>query len=441
MSLLTGNAIASLGTPEAFVVGQTPTTQVGFEKVAGQTGIFVFAKDKYKIYFKNTAGQWVQHADITQVPVVNKGLTYPWGDYTAVCFAAINPKLEIHVHVKTSNILVDNTPNDPNDDDFTLYSPSGATSYQSDAYDLPDVDGTNGQVLTTDGGGNVTWETIVHPTELPASPNEGELLVAGTGGSLSWEGPLVTKMRLPYEFTLIPRVIYADPAQGLLGADNRATFGATNDGFIRPTQVLFERTVFDTMKDKYGPNYGESSGEFNAPLDGYYQINLHMRWHFGTLGYHDDNRIDTFIAVSDKPRHLYLANGEDAATAEQWEYAWDPDSTVALHEPNVSPMACVFQDSFEIPYEFGGDTAAEDGFDHSPSVSAVEMLCRNLHTTIYLKKNQKVRTFVRINNETTLPPGSTRHKLSSGWYQGMPGGDNARSAKDFLPTELTIRKL
>jgi len=280
MSLLTGNAIASLGTPEAFVVGQTPTTQVGFEKVAGQTGIFVFARDKYKIYFKNTAGQWVQHADITQVPVVNKGLTYPWGDYTAVCFAAINPKLEIHVHVKTSNILVDNTPNDPNDDDFTLFSPSGATSFQSDAYDLPDVDGMDGQMLTTDGAGSITWQ---HPFPIVGGEGFLELYLDGIEWKKRWAS-------LP------------DPgakflSKVILQQDQEINYELRGQHNNSPNACRWTRVEFGSESGPT-PGWNDNAGAhfYTIPENGWYEFSTTIQWMFKTM--HEDTWFDLVIASS-----------------------------------------------------------------------------------------------------------------------------------------------
>ena len=148
MAVLTGKGVvATASTPDGFVVGAAPTTQSGFVKEADQTAIFVYSSNLYKIYFKDAGGNWVRHADIQQVPVNNKGLTYPWGNYTAVCFAAADPKQQIHVHIKRGTVLYDTTPEDPNDNNFALLSGAQEINIQTGNYDLPTDDGTDGQIL------------------------------------------------------------------------------------------------------------------------------------------------------------------------------------------------------------------------------------------------------------------------------------------------------
>ena len=185
MAILTGRGVvASASTPDGFVVGAVPTTEVGFVKEADQTAIFVYSSDLYKIYFKEAGGNWVRHADIQQVPTNNIGLTYPWGNYTAVCFAAANPKQQIHVHIKRGTVLYDTTPEDPNDNNFALLSGAQEINIQTGNYSLPEDDGADGQILKTDGAGNVTWAS-----HLPPGGYDGNSLITDGAGNVSWGQP------------------------------------------------------------------------------------------------------------------------------------------------------------------------------------------------------------------------------------------------------------
>ena len=153
-----------------------PTNEVGLIKEVTQTGFFVFMLESCVIYLKDPSGVWNQYAGITVTQ--ERSLTIPWGDNTAVFFECANPNAVFRVHRKTGNILYDSTPEDDTDDNFTLQA--GGNSVQiataSSAYDLPDVDGADGQVLTSDGAGDVGWEDI--------PPDSGSVVVTSTGMNL-----------------------------------------------------------------------------------------------------------------------------------------------------------------------------------------------------------------------------------------------------------------
>ena len=160
-----------------------PTNEVGLIKEVTQTGFFVFMLESCVIYLKDPSGVWNQYAGITVTQ--ERSLTIPWGDNTAVFFECANPSAVFRVHRKTGNILYDSTPEDDTDDNFTLQA--GGNSVQiataSSAYDLPDADGTDGQVLTSDGAGDVGWEDIPPTSGLVISTDDDLTLDSSHNGA------------------------------------------------------------------------------------------------------------------------------------------------------------------------------------------------------------------------------------------------------------------
>ena len=146
-----------------------PTTEAGLEKQAGQTGIFIFTKADYDLYLKNAAGAWVKYGSISGA---RETLTVPWGDNTAAFFKCADATATMHVHRKEGNILYDSTPENDGDDQNTLLTDSATLAQASSNYDFPAADGTAGQILETDGAGQLSW------ADAPA----------GGGGGGGWPG-------------------------------------------------------------------------------------------------------------------------------------------------------------------------------------------------------------------------------------------------------------
>jgi hypothetical protein len=93
--------------PDAFGTS-SPTTEVGLEKQAGQSGFFVFIRTSCVIHLKDAAGAWNQYAGITVTE--DRSLTIPWGDNTAVFFECTDTTATFHVYRKTGSILWLQTP-------------------------------------------------------------------------------------------------------------------------------------------------------------------------------------------------------------------------------------------------------------------------------------------------------------------------------------------
>ena len=221
MTILNQDSIViSADTTDAFGAS-VPTTEAGLEKEASQTGIFIYSTNDYALYLKNAAGSWIHYGNI---PGARKSLTVPWGDYTAAFFNCAEASATIHVHRKEGNILYDTTPENIIDDQNTLLTSAGAVAQTAQNYSFPASDGTDGQVLVTDGAGNLSF-----------ADQSG-------GGS----GPEVILLSMSAHFTL--------------------TFTEVNERVVIPFDTIdnnsFGSDVFDT-----------STYKFTVPENGYYYMN------------------------------------------------------------------------------------------------------------------------------------------------------------------------
>ena len=307
MAILTGRGVvASASTPDGFVVGAVPTTEVGFVKEADQTAIFVYSSDLYKIYFKEAGGNWVRHADIQQVPTNNIGLTYPWGNYTAVCFAAADPKQKIHVHIKRGTVLYDTTPEDPNDNNFALLSGAQEINIQTGNYSLPEDDGTDGQILKTDGAGNVTWAS-----HLPPGGYDGNSLITDGAGNVSWGQPhppmtagfLEVYMEGAYfkqRWSPLPEP--PDPGAKFLSklvllADQDVDTEIRGEHNLSPNVCRWTKIMWSNQFNSphwTGGGLTSAEGTYTIPEDGWYEISSTIQWVFMGIG--QDTWFDAVIA-------------------------------------------------------------------------------------------------------------------------------------------------
>ena len=154
MTILDQNSMmVSAAMTDAFGA-QTPTTEAGLVRDAGQTGIFIYAKVDYTLYLKDAGGTWNEYADIT---ADKESLTVPWGVNTAAFFKCADGAAKLHVHAKTGSILYDSTPEDNTDANNTLLASGAALATEAVPYTFPAADGADGQVLVTDGAGNLSF--------------------------------------------------------------------------------------------------------------------------------------------------------------------------------------------------------------------------------------------------------------------------------------------
>lgn len=156
---------------------QTPTTEAGLVRDAGQTGIFIYAKVDYTLYLKDAGGTWNEYADIT---ADKESLTVPWGVNTAAFFKCADGAAKLHVHAKTGSILYDSTPEDNTDANNTLLASGAALATEAVPYTFPAADGADGQVLVTDGTGNLSFAD-------QSGGGSSDAKVAMIGMSASWD--------------------------------------------------------------------------------------------------------------------------------------------------------------------------------------------------------------------------------------------------------------
>ena len=339
--------VANSSTPEAFVVGETPTTQTGFIKESDQTGIFVYAADVYKIYFKNPAGEWVRHADIQSIPADNIGLTYPWENYSAVCFSVADPKLQIHIHVRRGNILYDTTPENPNDDSNALLTAAGSVVVNTTAYDLPMDDGTAGQVLKTDGAGAVTWEDTLAP-----------------GAKFLSKVILVNDQEI---------------SQELRGEHNSVPNGC------RWTKVNFGAEAGPTP----GWNGSANHQWYTIPEDGWYEFSSILQWNFRNMP--DETWFDAMIASS---------HPDDASSPESHrkleKEVWKPYQ-VLLNRVYVYPLASIR--FLQQPVH----SAVELGYPDNFGGLIHNNRSTNITATSYCVAGEKISVWVRCSHAHNIP--------------------------------------
>jgi hypothetical protein len=272
--------------------GSAPTTEAGLEKEAGQTGFFVYSTEDYSLYLKDAGGSWVLHATITAAD--NQNITYPWGDNTAAFFVCANLDAQIRVFRKTGSILYDSTPENPNDSADALLQSSGDSATLQTAYSFPAADGTTGQVLVTDGAGqlsfadqsggggdhaasNFTFDASLIPDTNAAydlgsaeykvrhlflSDNSikfesGDLNVVG--GELAWNGEAISS--------------------GGSSGPKVVIIGMSADWGFNTTTVNEKQTVpFDQVdQNSFGSAvFDTATNTFTAPEDGFYYLNLSL---------------------------------------------------------------------------------------------------------------------------------------------------------------------
>ena len=212
--------VVSASTTDSFGAS-VPTTEAGLEKEASQTGIFIFSKVDYDLYLKNPAGAWTLYGSISGA---RESITVPWADNTAAFFKCADASATIHVHRKEGDILYDSTPENDGDDQNTLLTSAGTAAQAAQNYSFPEADGAAGQVLVTDGAGNLSF-----------ADQSG-------GGS----GPEVILLSMSAHFTL--------------------TFTEVNERLVIP---------FDTIDDNsFGSDvFDTSTYKFTVPENGYYYMN------------------------------------------------------------------------------------------------------------------------------------------------------------------------
>lgn len=263
-----------------------PVDAAGLVKELGQTGIFIFSKSDYILYLKNAAGNWVLYGNITGA---RETLTVPWGDNTAAYFRCANNDATIHVHRKQGNILYDTTPENSGDDQNTLLTSAGSAAQAAKNYTFPEADGTDGQVLKTDGAGALSWSS----------------------SDMEFNGLTILKA------ALADGVNFTWSGSGV----------ANKIAFARVLTSNFDGTPFDT-----------ATYEFTVPSDGYYEINANLSLNNIMT---DPSQYQTIIGSDTSTSETWSAG---AGHALEGIYIlamtqFDPPSSQSIHRMDVTSTA------------------------------------------------------------------------------------------------------
>jgi len=101
-----------IGTNSDVVSSANPNGDVGVSALASQTGFFVYSSFAYELWFKDQNGIWGMHKSIAY----SGGNTFAWGTNQAFYIKTAQDSGSIKVFKREGAILVDNTPDDGNDE-------------------------------------------------------------------------------------------------------------------------------------------------------------------------------------------------------------------------------------------------------------------------------------------------------------------------------------
>lgn len=169
---------------------------------------------------------------------------------------------------------------------WTAFSPNDADADPTNEIELP-VGGANGQILRTNGSGGYSWVTDAvndadnDPTneiELPAGGASGQVLTSnGTGGS-QWTSNISAATLETPALTIIGLPAFAADLNGTKVLSGAGSFlGLTG---WRTSDAALPKNLFDN-----GNHFDETTGEFTAPVNGFYQFNAQIRFDGVSTGY------------------------------------------------------------------------------------------------------------------------------------------------------------
>lgn len=226
-----------------------PVDAAGLVKEAGQTGIFIFSKSDYILYLKDAGGTWVLYGNIAGT---REALTVPWGDNTAAYFRCANNDATIHVHRREGTILYDTTPENTTDDQNTLLTDAGSAAQAAQNYTFPEADGTVGQILKTNGAGQLDWAI-----EVPSSFTFDDHLIPDTN-SIYDIGSAEYKVR--HLFLSDNSIKFASGDLSVDG-DNLTWNGETVGGTTEAKVVMVSMSAAFTL------DYTETNERLTIPFD------------------------------------------------------------------------------------------------------------------------------------------------------------------------------
>lgn len=101
-----------IGTNSDVVGSANPNGDVGVSVLASQTGFFVYSSFAYELWFKDQNGIWGMYKSVAY----SGGNTFAWGTNQAFYLKTSEASGDIKVFKREGAILVDNTPDDGNDE-------------------------------------------------------------------------------------------------------------------------------------------------------------------------------------------------------------------------------------------------------------------------------------------------------------------------------------
>ena len=104
--------IYTIGTDSDIISSANPNGDVGVSALASQTGFFVYSSFAYELWFKDQNGIWGMYKSVS----TSGGNTFAWGTNQAFYLKTSEVSGNIKVFKRDGAILVDNTPNDGNDE-------------------------------------------------------------------------------------------------------------------------------------------------------------------------------------------------------------------------------------------------------------------------------------------------------------------------------------
>lgn len=101
-----------IGSDVNIINSSSPSGDVGMSSSASQTGFFVYSSFAYELWFKDQNGIWGMYKSIAS----SGGNTFAWGTNQAFYIKTSEVSGQVSVFKREGAILIDNTPNDGNDE-------------------------------------------------------------------------------------------------------------------------------------------------------------------------------------------------------------------------------------------------------------------------------------------------------------------------------------
>jgi hypothetical protein len=101
-----------IGTDSSVVSSANPNGAVGIDSLSSQTGFFIYSSFAYELWFKDQNGIWGMYKSVAS----SGGNTFAWGTNQAFYIKTTQDSGSIKVFKREGAILIDNTPDDGNDE-------------------------------------------------------------------------------------------------------------------------------------------------------------------------------------------------------------------------------------------------------------------------------------------------------------------------------------